>query len=80
MFRKLRTARYLRNGATADEAWVGWSGGAATIARVHQDGASDRPAKKGKPVRYARRILLGLTTAERGLLVDRLLEHLARPN
>lgn len=77
MFRKLRTARYLKSGATTDEAWVGWSGGAATIARVHQEGGSDRPAKKGKPVRYARRVLLGLTGAERDVLVDRLLEHLA---
>lgn len=32
---------------------------------------------KRKPVRYARRVLLGLTTAGRGLLVDRVQEHLA---
>ncbi|VXC90677.1 phage virion morphogenesis protein [Sphingomonas sp. 8AM] len=75
MFRRLRTARYLKNGATADEAWVGWMGGASTIASIHQEGGSDRPAKKGKAVRYARRILLGLTAAERSMLVDRLLNH-----
>lgn len=77
MFRKLRTARHLKSGATVDEAWVGWSGGAATIARVHQEGDSDRPAKKGKPVRYARRVLLGLTETERRILIDRLLTRLA---
>lgn len=77
MFRRLRTARYLKSGATADEAWVGWTGGTATIAGIHQDGGTDWPGKKGKPVRYARRVLLGLTTTERGRLVDRLLEHSA---
>lgn len=76
MFRRLRTARYLKNGATADEAWVGWIGGAATIAGIHQEGASDRPGTRGKPVRYARRVLLGLTNVERGMLVDMLLEHI----
>lgn len=77
MFRKLRTGRYPKSNASADEAWVGWIGGAATIARIHQDGASDRPTPRAKPVRYARRVLLGLTTEERGLLVDRLFSHLA---
>lgn len=36
----------------------------------------DKPWLKRNPVRYARRVLLGLATG-RGLLVDRVREHLA---
>jgi hypothetical protein len=77
MFTRLRRAGTLRMASTADEAWIGWIGAPARVARIHQDGAMDKPAVKAKPVRYARRVLLGLSTAERGLLVDRVLEHLA---
>lgn len=78
MFRRLRTGRYLRAGSAEDEAWVGFTGPAAGIAVIHQAGGTDKASKGGKSVRYARRVLLGLTTAERGLLVDRILEHLSR--
>lgn len=77
MFRKLRTARHLRAGADADEAWVGFTGRVARIAAVHQEGAADRPAKGVAPVRYARRILLGLNDADRNLALDLVLEKLA---
>lgn len=76
MFRKLRLSRNLSAGATDTEAWVGFSGRAARIARVHQEGLEDRPTKTGKPVRYAKRVLLGDTEAERGRMLDLLLEHL----
>ncbi len=75
MFRKLRNGRNLRTGATDAEAWVGFSGRAAEIARVHQEGLSDRPSVKAKPVRYARRTLLGLTEADRNRILDTLLRH-----
>lgn len=74
MFRKLRTARNLRSDATDQEAWVGFTGRAAEIARVHQDGLQERPAAKARPVRYAKRTLLGLTDAERSRALDTLLE------
>jgi phage virion morphogenesis protein len=77
MFRKLRLSRNLAAGATDTEAWVGFSGRAARIARVHQEGLEDRPTKNGKPVRYARRVLLGDTEAERGRMLDLLLAHVA---
>lgn len=77
MFRRLRGARHLQAGATDAEAWVGFSGRAAEIARVHQDGGMDRPAAKAKPVRYARRELLGVTEEERGRMLDLLLAHVA---
>lgn len=75
MFRKLRNARNLRSGASDLEAWIGFTGRAAEIARVHQDGGRDRPARGAKPVRYAQRGLLGLTEAERNRAVDLLLAH-----
>lgn len=74
MFRKLRTARNLRSDATDQEAWIGFTGRAAEIARIHQDGLQDRPAAKARPVRYAKRTLLGLTEAERSRALDILLE------
>ena len=79
MFRKMRLARNLKAGATDTEAWVGFSGRAAQIARVHQEGGIDRPGPRVKPVRYAKRELLGLTDAERARSSDLLLKHMATP-
>jgi phage virion morphogenesis protein len=73
MFRKLRMAKHLKAGAGGSEAWVGFSGRAARIARVHQEGLSDVPSPGMKKVRYARRALLGLTGAEQERLLDLLL-------
>ncbi|HEX8301064.1 phage virion morphogenesis protein [Sphingomonas sp.] len=77
MFRKLRNGRNLRSGATDGEAWVGFSGRAAEIAWVHQEGRPDRPAPRARAVRYPKRELLGLTEAERGTMVDLVLAHIA---
>lgn len=79
MFRKLRNARNLRADATDSEAWIGFTGRAADIARVSQDGLRDRPVAKAKEVRYARRQLLGLTLPERDRALDLLLEHVTGP-
>ncbi|MFC3579535.1 phage virion morphogenesis protein [Sphingomonas hylomeconis] len=75
MFRKLRNARNLRAGATDIEAWIGFAGRAAEIARVHQDGLGDKPSAKRRAVRYAKRGLLGLTQGERSRALDMLLDH-----
>lgn len=77
MFRKLRLARHLKAGATEQEAWVGFAGRAARIARVHQDGARDAPAPGQASVRYATRVLIGLPDADRERLLDLLLEQVA---
>jgi hypothetical protein len=50
------------------------------IANVHQYGELDRPAKKAKPVRYAKRQLIGWTAAERSEMVDLIISHLAAPD
>lgn len=75
MFRKLRNGRNLRAGSTDLEAWIGFSGRAAEIARVHQDGLREKPSLKGRAVRYAQRGLLGMTQAEQSRALDLLLEH-----
>jgi phage virion morphogenesis protein len=75
MFKKLRQAKHLKLGVSADEAWVGFVGRAARIARPHQEGALDRPAPGAPPVRYARRVLLGLTDGERQRIFDAVLDQ-----
>jgi hypothetical protein len=73
MFKKLRLARNLKAGASDAEAWVGFVGRAARIARVHQEGGVDRPSSGQAPVRYAKRVLIGPTAAEEARLLDMLL-------
>ncbi|RMB26250.1 phage virion morphogenesis protein [Sphingomonas sp. PP-F2F-G114-C0414] len=73
MFRKLRMAKSLKAGGNADEAWVGFAGRASRIASIHQEGLSDAPAPGQAKVRYARRVLLGLTEAEQQRILDLIL-------
>lgn len=77
MFRKLRSGRFLRSGASESEAWIGFSGRAAEIARVHQEGQSDRPSPRARAMRYAKRELIGLTGTERAVVADLVLAHIA---
>lgn len=70
MFRKLRMGKHLKAGATDMEAWIGFSGSAARIARVHQEGREDAPTSGQAKVRYPKRELLGLTEAERQAMLD----------
>ncbi len=77
MFRKLRMAKSLKGGGNADEAWVGFGGRASQIARIHQEGLADAPAQGQAKVRYAQRVLLGMTEAERQRTLDLILTRLA---
>ena len=77
MFRKLRLSRNLKSGATDQEAWAGFSGRASMIARKHQEGQADRPAKNQPKVPYPARVLIGDTEADRQRMLDRVLAHLA---
>ena len=65
MFRRLRTARFLKSRAAADGVEVGYSGVAARIARAHQEGQRDRINDSGAMADYPRRELLGLSKADR---------------
>lgn len=76
MFKRLRQREFLQMGFEGEEIWVGFSGHASKIAGVHQDGDFDRPNKHAMPMRYPRRILLGLTDAEREALMDMLMVHI----
>jgi hypothetical protein len=48
----------------------------AEIARVHHEGLRDKPALKGRAVRYAARGLLGMTQTEQSRAIDMLLDHI----
>ena len=78
MFAKLRTARWLKTRATADAASVEFAGRVARIARVHQEGGTDKVRPSGPTARYTQRQLLGFTDADRDLIRDLLIEHLAQ--
>lgn len=75
MFRKLRQSGHLKSGVSGDELWVGFDSRDSHIARIHQEGDYDRPGKTARPVRYPRRILLGLTEGELGQVMDALMAH-----
>ncbi|MFJ2428505.1 phage virion morphogenesis protein [Pseudomonas sp. NPDC087804] len=57
MFRKLRTARYLKTSATSNGAVIGFVGEVDRIARVHQFGLRDRVQKGGKEAQPATTML-----------------------
>lgn len=76
MFRRLRTARFLKARATSDGAVVGFSGVAARIARVHQYGLRDRVNDSGAMASYPRRELLGLSKADRMAIARQVIDSL----
>lgn len=80
MFRKLRSTRNLKSEANDRAAWIGFSGRAAEVARIHQEGGMDRPSAKAKAVRYVQRGLLGLTQGERSRMLDRVFDHATNHN
>lgn len=77
MFKKLRTATWLRARGDANTATIEFAGRAARIAAVHQFGLRDRVRPGGKEVQYAARELLGFTDADIANLKDTILTHLA---
>ncbi|MFY3303603.1 phage virion morphogenesis protein [Achromobacter xylosoxidans] len=77
MFARLRTAQHMRIDVTDTDAAVGYTGRAARIALVHQEGRSDRPERGQAAVRYPRRRLLGFTQTSRERVLDTLAQHLA---
>jgi len=76
MFTKLRTAKLLKMQSTASSIGIAFLNRAARIARTHQYGLKDRPARGQADVRYDRRELLGLTSADLEHIRDSLLERL----
>ncbi len=64
MFKKLKMARYLKAKGSPQQAVIGFAGRVSRIARVHQYGLKDRAERGAPEVRYDKRKILGLTSAE----------------
>lgn len=75
MFTKLRTARFLRILLDEEGVSVGFTGSAARIATVHQEGGRDTPRPGARSIRYEARVLLGLTEDDRQMIADLILKH-----
>lgn len=77
MFKKLRTASYLKVRGDSNGVAVGFTGRIARIARVHQYGLKDRAERGAPDVRYDERKILGFKDADIDLIRDGLLAHLS---
>jgi phage virion morphogenesis protein len=55
---------------------VGFFGRVARIARVHQEGLTDKVAKKGPKYHYPARPLLGFSATDQALIGESLLRYL----
>jgi phage virion morphogenesis protein len=76
MFEKIRTQKNLKIERDENQLSVGFFGRVARIARVHQEGLSDKVAKKGPAYPYPARPLLGFSATDQALIRDALLRHL----
>ncbi len=76
MFTKLRSAAYLKARGTGDAATVEFTARVQRMARVHQEGGTDRVSPKGPRIRYEQRRLLGFSRDDERLVRDLLVEHL----
>ncbi|PFH10997.1 phage virion morphogenesis protein [Collimonas sp. PA-H2] len=76
MFEKIRTLKNLKIEQDENQLSVGFFGRVARIARVHQEGLTDKVAKKGPAYRYPARPLLGFSATDQALIRDALLRHL----
>ena len=78
MFAKLRTTRYLKTITTDEAAVVQFAGRVQRIARIHQEGLTDKPNKHSASVLYDKRELFGFSTADRqiieGVISSRIIE------
>ena len=77
MFQRIGRAAYLKVRASPSDVSVGFFGRVARIARVHQEGREDRINREGRTARYPVRELLGYTDADKRLVRDLLIDHLA---
>lgn len=76
MFKKLRTASYLKVRGDSNAVTVGFTRRIARIARVHQYGLKDRAEPGAPDVRYEQREVLGFTDDDLEIIRDSLLTHL----
>ncbi|WP_115528355.1 MULTISPECIES: phage virion morphogenesis protein [Xanthomonas] len=76
MFAKLRQAKYFKVSASPNQVSVGFVGRVSRIARVHQEGLSDRVRADGPRARYKKRVLLGFTAEEILCTRDNILRYI----
>lgn len=76
MFKKLRTASYLKVRGDSNAVTVGFTGRIARIARVHQYGLKDRAERGAPETSYEQREILGFSEADIELIRDNLLSRL----
>jgi phage virion morphogenesis protein len=76
MFKKLRTASFLKVQGDSNEISVGFTGRVARIARVHQYGLTDRAGRGAPEMNYEQREILGLTVTDYNLIRDHLINKL----
>lgn len=60
MFAKLKTTKYLKAQASADQAEIAFAPAVQKLARVHHYGLRDRVNRRGTMVKYAERPLLAI--------------------
>lgn len=78
MFKKLRTASFLKVQGDGNAISVGFTGRVARIARVHQYGLRDRAERGAPDVNYEQREVLGFTDVDLDIIRDQLLNHLTQ--
>ena len=76
MFAKIRTTKFLKVRADSNQLAVAFLGKVIRIARVHQEGLTDKVTRKGPSYNYPARALLGFSEADRILIRESLLQHL----
>ncbi|EDY85437.1 phage virion morphogenesis protein [gamma proteobacterium HTCC5015] len=76
MFKKLRTAKYMKAEATAEGAVVRFAGRAARIANVHHHGLRERLGKNRTIYDFPERELLGFAKSDIAALERLILSHL----
>ncbi|CRL97421.1 phage virion morphogenesis protein [Pseudomonas sp. 28 E 9] len=77
MFKKLRTATYMKARGASNAVTVGFTGRISRIARVHQYGLKDRAQRNAPQVQYDQREVLGFTDADLDLIRDGLIDYLS---
>lgn len=75
MFKRLRTATYMKARGNSDNVSVGFTGRTARIAKVHQYGLKDRAVGSAPELIYQVRKVLGFTELDLELIKDKILTH-----
>jgi len=78
MFEKIRTQKNLKIEQDENQLSVGFFGRVARIARVHQEGLTDKVDKqRGPAYHYPARPLLGFSATDQTLIREALIRHLS---